>query len=93
MERVWQQPCGSSCNGAPPAAQLMLYNSLVDRKVPFVPAAGPDSKQISWYTCGERALPLPPPPACCRSLAPPPTQLACDHMLLWRRMSARHAQS
>jgi hypothetical protein len=50
----------------------MLYNSLVDRKVPFVPAAGPNSKQISWYTCGERRLPPPPPPACCRSLALPP---------------------
>ena len=71
MERVWQQPCGSPCNGGTPAAQLMLYNSLVDRKVPFVPAAGPNSKQISWYTCGERRLP-PPPPACCRSLALPP---------------------
>ena len=46
----------------------MLYNSLVDRKVPFVPAAGPASKQVTWYTCGEcsprqlgcsRALPAP----------------------------------
>eukprot|EP00955_Chlamydomonas_euryale_P117532 366480-Chlamydomonas_euryale.AAC.7 len=30
----------------------MLYNSLLDEKVPFVPADGPQSKQISWYTCG-----------------------------------------
>lgn len=30
----------------------MLYNSLVDEKVPFVPAAGQGSPQISWYTCG-----------------------------------------
>lgn len=31
---------------------LRLYNSLVDDKVPFVPAAGAGSKQISWYACG-----------------------------------------
>ena len=31
---------------------LMLYNSLLDKKVPFVPAAGQASKQISWYNCG-----------------------------------------
>lgn len=68
MERVWQQPCGSPCNGGTPAAQLMLYNSLVDRKVPFVPAAGPNSKQISWYTCGERRL----PPAAAACLLPLP---------------------
>ncbi|KAL4430549.1 hypothetical protein ABPG77_005789 [Micractinium sp. CCAP 211/92] len=52
MERVWQPPCGSCANGAAPVPQLVLYNSLVDRKVPFVPAAGPGSKQITWYTCG-----------------------------------------
>jgi len=32
--------------------RLMLYNSLVDEKVAFVPAAGEGSSQISWYTCG-----------------------------------------
>lgn len=31
---------------------LKLYNSLVDDKVPFIPAAGAGSKQISWYACG-----------------------------------------
>ncbi|GAX84748.1 hypothetical protein CEUSTIGMA_g12170.t1 [Chlamydomonas eustigma] len=31
---------------------LKLYNSLLDERVPFVPADGPGSKQISWYTCG-----------------------------------------
>ena len=31
---------------------LHLLNSLVDKKVPFVPAAGPGSKNITWYTCG-----------------------------------------
>jgi cysteinyl-tRNA synthetase len=30
----------------------MLYNSLADAKVPFVPAAGPDSRQVTWYGCG-----------------------------------------
>ncbi len=54
MERVWEPPCGcSTSNGSAPEPRLVLYNSLVDRKVPFVPAAGPGSKQISWYTCGE----------------------------------------
>ncbi|KAI3425944.1 hypothetical protein D9Q98_007914 [Chlorella vulgaris] len=52
MERVWQQPCASCSDGGASTPQLVLYNSLVDRKVPFVPAAGPGSKQISWYTCG-----------------------------------------
>lgn len=58
MERVWTPPCG--CNfsagdasvhsgrssSAAQAPQLVLYNSYLDRKVPFVPAAGPDSKQV-----------------------------------------------
>ncbi|KAL4522526.1 hypothetical protein Ndes2437A_g07295 [Nannochloris sp. 'desiccata'] len=56
-ERVWTQPhvcIHSNDAAAPPAAssQLHLYNSLVDRKVPFIPIDGPDSKSISWYTCG-----------------------------------------
>lgn len=33
-------------------SELVLYNSLTDTKVPFVPIAGPKSKQITWYTCG-----------------------------------------
>lgn len=31
---------------------LQFYNSLVDEKVPFIPAAGAGSKQITWYACG-----------------------------------------
>ena len=57
--REWFPPEGcvtreQSDGGAkPPAgAGLMLYNSLLDEKVPFVPADGPGSKQITWYTCG-----------------------------------------
>lgn len=68
IERVWQPPCGcpaDPCDSAQP--QLVLYNSLVDRKVPFVPAAGPQSKQITWYTCGERRR-----RRCRRSLLRPP---------------------
>lgn len=30
----------------------MLYNSLLDEKVPFYPSAGPHSRQVTWYTCG-----------------------------------------
>jgi cysteinyl-tRNA synthetase len=44
--REWYPPNGDN------QGILKLYNSLIDEKVPFVPAAGPGSKQISWYTCG-----------------------------------------
>jgi cysteinyl-tRNA synthetase len=52
----WTQP-GSSHSGDAHAAatatgQLMLYNSLADAKVPFVPAGGPASRQVTWYGCG-----------------------------------------
>jgi hypothetical protein len=45
----WKLP-----HGADDAAQprLQLFNSYQNRTVPFVPAAGPQSRQISWYTCG-----------------------------------------
>lgn len=46
MQREWFPPSGEG------GALLKLYNSLVDEKVPFVPAAGANSKQISWYACG-----------------------------------------
>lgn len=46
VTRDWTAPA------AGPPAPLMIYNSFVDEKVPFVPAAGPDSKQITWYACG-----------------------------------------
>lgn len=36
----------------PPPGALLLYNSLADAKVPFVPAAGAGSRQVSWYGCG-----------------------------------------
>lgn len=49
IQREWFPPEGVAQQGT---AGLMLYNSLVDEKTPFVPAAGPGSKQITWYTCG-----------------------------------------
>jgi cysteinyl-tRNA synthetase len=49
IQRDWTPPAGVDQQG--PGA-LMLYNSLLDEKVPFVPQAGPASKQITWYTCG-----------------------------------------
>jgi cysteinyl-tRNA synthetase len=61
-ERVWTLPTPSQpCEGVTDENStqdrinkdcLRLYNSLVDRKVPFIPATGPDSKVITWYTCG-----------------------------------------
>eukprot|EP00798_Chlamydomonas_sp_ICE-L_P000249 gene249-biopygen2244 len=52
--RVWTRPDGSKCvggsedNAKAPPGSLMLYNSLLDEKVPFVPASGPGSKSLSW---------------------------------------------
>lgn len=65
-ERVWtlpttsqSQPCGgvtdehtAQHDGVQLQDCLRLYNSLVDRKVPFIPAAGANAKVITWYTCG-----------------------------------------
>lgn len=54
----WTQPGGANCThaaasvAAEPAGRLLLYNSLADAKVPFISAAGPDSKQVTWYGCG-----------------------------------------
>ncbi|KAG2499369.1 hypothetical protein HYH03_002944 [Edaphochlamys debaryana] len=47
ITREWLPPAADS---AP--SPLVLFNSFVDEKVPFVPAAGASSKQISWYACG-----------------------------------------
>jgi len=46
-DREWFVPGGGQGVG-----QLKLYNSLVDEKVPFIPAAGTNSKQVTWYACG-----------------------------------------
>lgn len=45
--REWYPPGDGATSSS-----LRLYNSLLDEKVPFVPAAGPGSRQISWYACG-----------------------------------------
>lgn len=45
--RAWIAP-----EGAVSSKPLMLYNSLLDEKVPFVPRGGPDSKAVTWYCCG-----------------------------------------
>ncbi|CAG9461321.1 unnamed protein product [Pedinophyceae sp. YPF-701] len=47
IEREWAPPGDGT--GTP---GVVLYNSLVDAKVPFVPSKGPDAREISWYTCG-----------------------------------------
>ena len=47
-QRQWNPPPADGATANP----LVLYNSLLDEKVPFVPTAGPNSKQITWYTCG-----------------------------------------
>ena len=49
IDRKWIAPTSLSGSG------LMLYNSLLDEKVPFIPASsklGGTGKDISWYTCG-----------------------------------------
>lgn len=46
-ERAWIPPSSTA-----PCAPLMLYNSAVDKKVPFVARGGPDSKSVIWYCCG-----------------------------------------
>jgi cysteinyl-tRNA synthetase len=65
-ERVWRQPHAAALAAAaaaapaapagapppPPPDTLVLYNSLVDRKVPFVPSGGPASRAVTWYACG-----------------------------------------
>lgn len=48
-ERAWHPPAGLKQSAG---GKLQLLNSLVDKKVPFVPAAGPESRNITWYTCG-----------------------------------------
>ncbi|KAG1654827.1 hypothetical protein FOA52_009108 [Chlamydomonas sp. UWO 241] len=54
VAREWFPPLGaeSAPDGSVAPTSLVLYNSLLDEKVPFVPADGPGSKQITWYTCG-----------------------------------------
>ena len=51
MERSWTAPMAQPASSSE-TGQLMLLNSLIDKKVPFVPSAGKDSKTITWYTCG-----------------------------------------
>ncbi|GLC35821.1 hypothetical protein PLESTB_000497800 [Pleodorina starrii] len=48
VTREWYPPAADGAQAAP----LVLYNSFLDEKVPFVPAAGPNSRQITWYACG-----------------------------------------
>ena len=50
--RQWSPPDGADLHSPSNPATLRLYNSLLDEKVPFIPAAGSTSKNISWYTCG-----------------------------------------
>eukprot|EP00878_Enallax_costatus_P002111 GHUV01002279.1.p1 GENE.GHUV01002279.1~~GHUV01002279.1.p1 ORF type:complete len:785 (+),score=272.34 GHUV01002279.1:146-2500(+) len=45
-QREWYRPDTDQ------QAVLQFYNSLLDEKVPFIPAAGAGSRQISWYACG-----------------------------------------
>lgn len=48
ITREWYPPAADGAHTGP----LLLYNSFVDEKVPFVPETGPNSRQISWYACG-----------------------------------------
>ena len=58
VKRQWFPPEGcpsveENDSSSKTTGGLMLYNSLLDEKVPFVPADGLGSKQITWYTCGK----------------------------------------
>lgn len=44
---VWQDPAEE--NGKAHSVGLMMYNSITDSKVEFVPAEG---RKVSWYICG-----------------------------------------
>mmetsp|Transcript_15209 Transcript_15209/g.45867 ORF Transcript_15209/g.45867 Transcript_15209/m.45867 type:complete len:825 (+) Transcript_15209:225-2699(+) len=44
----WRPPKGWSDN----SSGLRLFSSYHNAVVPFVPAAGPDSRAVSWYACG-----------------------------------------
>jgi cysteinyl-tRNA synthetase len=46
-DRAWIPPPSVA-----PTTSLVLYNSAVDKKVPFVPRGGPDCKTVVWYCCG-----------------------------------------
>lgn len=46
-KKVWDAPTEDS-----PAPVLVLYNSLTDSKVPFVPSGELGPRVASWYTCG-----------------------------------------
>ena len=49
--RAWVQPQGYE-EAQQSNQALRLYNSLLDQKVAFVPAAGPRSKRVTMYSCG-----------------------------------------
>eukprot|EP00891_Asterochloris_glomerata_P005537 jgi/Astpho2/5537/e_gw1.00079.20.1_t len=54
--RHWTPPKGFSEAqreaGQGHCALPCLFNSLTDTKQPLVPSAGPDSRQLTWYSCG-----------------------------------------
>lgn len=50
MDRAWTDPSHEASPSS--GQQLMLLNSLIDKKVPFIPSSGANSKNITWYTCG-----------------------------------------
>ena len=52
LHRPWAPPKGYAEAQASRPSGVMLYNSLVDEKKLLVPAAGLDSRHLTWYSCG-----------------------------------------
>lgn len=52
LHRPWAPPNGYAEAESSQCTGIRLYNSLVDDKRVLVPSAGPNSRQLTWYSCG-----------------------------------------
>ena len=52
VQRHWNPPPGLEAAQQSAVPVPLIYNSLLDSKVPLIPTAGPSGKQLTWYECG-----------------------------------------